>query len=81
MPQATLYTWIQRGWVTARQDTTTTHRWIIEAGPDTLAELRQRHTRPAGYYTRHRWTDPETPATPPEPGTHAAVTRLRAQCG
>jgi DNA invertase Pin-like site-specific DNA recombinase len=81
MPQATLYTWIQRGWVTARQDTTTAHRWIIQANPKTLTELRQRRTRPAGYYTRHRWIDPETPTIPPETDAHAAVARLRVQCG
>jgi len=66
MPDVTLYTWIQRGWVTARQDTTATHRWIIKADPDTLADLRERRARPAGYYVRRRWTDPEPTPTSPE---------------
>ena len=76
MPDATLYTWIQRGWLTARQDTTTIHRWIIKADPDTLADLRERRTRPAGYYTRRRWTDPEPPPNPADHDPQAANTHL-----
>src|SRR6266511_4247418 len=61
MPPITLHSWIRRGWVSARQESHRPYRWIIHADPDQLAELRQRRTRPPGWYTRRRWTDPEPP--------------------
>jgi hypothetical protein len=45
MPETTLYTWIRRGWVTARRHGTPP-RWIIKADPADVAELRQRRSRP-----------------------------------
>jgi DNA invertase Pin-like site-specific DNA recombinase len=58
MPPITLHSWIRRGWVHGRQESRRPHRWIIHADPHQLAELRQRRTRPPGWYTRRRWTDP-----------------------
>jgi hypothetical protein len=77
MPDATLYTWIKRGWVTSHREAHPPHRWIIKADPDDLTHLRVRRTRPHGYYTRLRWTDPEpVPPDPTEEGNrnHAANT-------
>jgi Recombinase/Recombinase zinc beta ribbon domain len=62
MPPITLHGWIRRGWVHARQESRRPHRWIIHADGDQLAELRQRRSRPPGWYTRRRWTDSEPPA-------------------
>jgi hypothetical protein len=78
MPAITLYTWIQRDWVTSRRQTAPPKRWIITADPDELAQLRERRTRPPGYYTRLRWTDPE-PDPPIAEGNerdHAASANL-----
>src|SRR6266545_1284733 len=57
MPPITLHSWIRRGWVSARQESHRPYRWILHADSDQLAELRQRRTRPPGWYTRRRWTD------------------------
>src|SRR6266508_3351314 len=75
MPPITLHSWIRRGWVHARQESRRPHRWILHADPHQLVELRQRRTRPPGWYTRRRWTDP----TPPDDhGTedHAASSHI-----
>jgi hypothetical protein len=58
MPPITLHSWIRRGWVHARQESRRPYRWIIHADGCQLAELRQRRSRPPGWYTRRRWTDP-----------------------
>jgi hypothetical protein len=62
MPPITLHSWIRRGWVHARQESRRPHRWIIHADPRQLLELRQRRSRPPGWYTRRRWTDSQPPA-------------------
>jgi hypothetical protein len=33
MPVAILFGWLQRGWITGRQDTRPPYRWIITADP------------------------------------------------
>jgi DNA invertase Pin-like site-specific DNA recombinase len=75
MPPITLHTWIRRGWVHARQESRRPHRWIIHADSDQLAELRQRRSRPPGWYTRRRWADSAPPA---QDGSrdHAASPRI-----
>jgi DNA invertase Pin-like site-specific DNA recombinase len=75
MPPITLHSWIRRGWVHARQESRRPHRWIIHADGDQLAELRQRRSRPPGWYTRRRWADSEPPA---QDGSrdHAASPRI-----
>jgi DNA invertase Pin-like site-specific DNA recombinase len=62
MPPITLHTWIRRGWVHARQESRRPHRWIIHADGCQLTELRQRRSRPPGWYTRRRWADSAPPA-------------------
>jgi len=59
MPPITLHSWLRRGWIRARQETTPPRRWILHADEHELAQLRQRRTRPPGWYTRRRWTSPE----------------------
>jgi len=61
MPVATLFGWLQRGWVTGRQDTRAPYRWIITADSAEVGRLRALHQLPAGYHNRRRWTDDGTP--------------------
>src|SRR5439155_7106253 len=64
MPPVTLYNWVRPGWVRGRQEATHPHRWILWADAAELDGLRERHQRPAGYYTRRRWLD-EAPTPGP----------------
>jgi hypothetical protein len=75
MPPITLHSWLRRGWVSARQESRRPYRWIIHADPHQLAELRQRRSRPPGWYTRRRWADAQSPA---QDGSrdHAASPRI-----
>jgi hypothetical protein len=57
MPTATVYNWIYRGWVTARH-APGSKNWIITADAAEMQQLRERKARPAGFYTRARWTQP-----------------------
>jgi DNA invertase Pin-like site-specific DNA recombinase len=57
MPVPTIYTWIYRGWITARH-APGTRNWIITADGEQLRQLRERRARPPGYYTRARFTPP-----------------------
>jgi len=57
MPTATIYNWIYRGWITARH-APGTKNWIITADEAQLRQLHERRARPAGFYTRARWTQP-----------------------
>jgi Recombinase/Recombinase zinc beta ribbon domain len=75
MPPITLHGWIRRGWVSARQESRRPYRWIIHADGDQLAELRQRRSRPPGWYTRRRWADSNPPAQD-ESRDHAASPRI-----
>jgi len=59
MPTATVYNWIYRGWVTAEH--VAGHKfWVIQADPAELDRLRGLRSRPAGYYTRARWSQRAT---------------------
>jgi DNA invertase Pin-like site-specific DNA recombinase len=74
MPTATLFTWLQRGWITGRQDTRAPYRWIVTADRAEVERLRALHKLPAGYHNRRRWTDAGTPiesSQDKEPDTHA----------
>ena len=57
MPTASLYNWIYRGWATARH-APGSKNWIISADAAEMQQLRERRARPAGFYTRARWTQP-----------------------
>ena len=55
MPLATLQNWVRRGWVRAWQQAQSPRRWVVWADATEVERLRQRHQRPAGYYTRRLW--------------------------
>jgi len=57
MPTASVYNWIYRGWITARH-APGSKNWIISADAAQMQQLRERRARPAGFYTRARWTQP-----------------------
>ena len=57
MPAVTLYNWIQRGWVQARQQEPPDRHWIVRADAAEVARLPALHQRPAGYYTRRLWIE------------------------
>jgi DNA invertase Pin-like site-specific DNA recombinase len=61
MPVPTIYTWIYRGWITARH-APGSRCWIITADDQQIRELHERRARPPGYYTRARWNPPEPQA-------------------
>ena len=63
MPVPTVYTWIYRGWITARR-APGTRSWIITADDQQMRELRERRARPPGYYVRRRWDPPNRNPTP-----------------
>ncbi len=56
MPPVTLYHWLRRGWLRARQEEQSPRRWIIWADAAEVARLRALHQRPAGEAARQRWT-------------------------
>jgi hypothetical protein len=58
MPVPTVYTWIYRGWITARR-APGSQCWIITADDQQMRELRERRARPPGYYVRRRWDTPQ----------------------
>jgi len=66
MPSATAYTWIYRGWVTARRAADHDERWIITADPTELDRLRQLRQRPPGYHQHQRWNPPKPTQGPQE---------------
>ncbi|WP_308201566.1 recombinase family protein [Sphaerisporangium perillae] len=57
MPLATVYNWIYRGWINARHAPEGNY-WIITANTAELRRLHERRSRPPGFYTRARWTEP-----------------------
>jgi DNA invertase Pin-like site-specific DNA recombinase len=60
MSTGTLHAWIERGWAKARRQEATGH-WIVWADEAEFAQLRQRRTRPAGYYSRKLWLHSAAP--------------------
>jgi DNA invertase Pin-like site-specific DNA recombinase len=65
MPTASIYNWIYRGWITARH-APGTRNWIITADDEQMRQLRERRSRPPGFYTRARWAPPEQEQEPDE---------------
>lgn len=55
MPTITLYNWVQRGWVKARQQPTPPNHWIIWADATELERLRAHRQRPPGEILQQRW--------------------------
>jgi len=67
MPTMTLYNWVQRGWVKAKQQAEPPKHWIIWADEAELERLRTHRQCPNGEILRQRWKG-ETPsiACPPD---------------
>jgi DNA invertase Pin-like site-specific DNA recombinase len=55
MPPVTLYQWVQRGWVRARQEAAAPRRWIVWADAAEVERLRQLRQRPPGTESRRLW--------------------------
>ncbi len=67
MPKATLHSWIHCGWLTVRKESRHPYRVIAHADQAELAVLRERRTRPPGWYSRRLWTDTADDPTNPHP--------------
>lgn len=55
MPEVTLYNWVQRGWINARQLPEPPKHWVIWANEAELERLRAHRERPAGEVRRQLW--------------------------
>lgn len=55
MPAITLYTWLKRGWVTARREEAPPHRWIVWADAAERERLRQHARRSLSAEAQQRW--------------------------
>jgi len=55
MPVVTLYNWVRRGWVQARQQPHSPHQWIIWADAAELERLKTHRQCPPGEIQRQRW--------------------------
>lgn len=55
MPEVTLYNWVQRGWVNARQLPEPPKHWVIWADEAELGRLRAHRARPVGDVRRQLW--------------------------
>lgn len=74
MPTVTLYNWVQRGWVKARQHPVPPKHWIIWADDAELVRLRTHRQQPQGEILRQRWRG-EVPAIAISPAaTPASLT-------
>jgi DNA invertase Pin-like site-specific DNA recombinase len=56
MPSVTLYNWIRRGWVKARQLPEKPCYWVVWADDDELERLRNHRQLPVGEVLRQRWS-------------------------
>jgi hypothetical protein len=67
MPTTTLYNWVRRGWVKARQQTEPPKHWIIWADETELERLSTHRQQPNEDILKQRWQG-ETPsiACPPD---------------
>lgn len=55
MPTVTLYNWVRRGWVKARQQSEFPKHWIIWADEGELERLKTHRQQPTGAILRQRW--------------------------
>jgi len=69
MPEVTLYNWVRRGWVNARQQPDPPKHWIVWANDAELERLRTHRQRPAGEALRLHWKGGTSDITTP-PETH-----------
>ena len=67
MPSVTLYNWVRRGWVKARQHSIPPKHWIIWADEAELERLKTHRQRPISEILQQRWKgEVPTIAIPPE---------------
>ena len=67
MPTPTLYNWVKRGWVKARQQPDPPKHWIIWADGAELERLRAHRQRPVSEILQQRWKgEVPTIAIPPD---------------
>ena len=58
MPKVTLYDWIRRGWVRARQEQGRHRRWVVWANEGEVERLRRLRSLPAGHHVRRKlWAE------------------------
>ncbi|MGI5135188.1 recombinase family protein [Streptomyces sp. CA-106110] len=70
MPRVTLFGWITRGWVTARQLSNPRRSWVIHADPAEVERLCRRHQQSRGHQPRQAWLDhQQTTIIPNRKGT------------
>jgi hypothetical protein len=55
MPHVTLYTWLKRGWITARREPRPPHRWIVRANAAEQERLHLLHRRSLSQDGHQRW--------------------------
>jgi DNA invertase Pin-like site-specific DNA recombinase len=55
MPEVTLYNWVQRGWVKARQLPKPPKHWVVWADEAELERLSSHRQRPVGEFLRQNW--------------------------
>jgi hypothetical protein len=55
MSRITLYSWVERGWVTAHRQPERPRIWVITADPAEIARLRALHHAPRGQHQRQPW--------------------------
>jgi hypothetical protein len=61
MPEATLYGWLRRGRLQARQqEEKALYRWIVWADEAELGRLKRLRARPVGEYLRRLWVGGST---------------------
>jgi hypothetical protein len=69
MPTVTLYNWVRRGWVKARQQAEFPRHWIIWADEVELERLKVHRQQPPGEILRQRWQG-EVPVIAIPPGSN-----------
>lgn len=65
MPQGTLYGWVKRGWVRARQQQTSPYRLIAWADPTEIERLKHLQQTSLSQRMRQQWLDRELPVACP----------------
>jgi DNA invertase Pin-like site-specific DNA recombinase len=63
MPRTTLFSWLQRGWLAARQQPDPPRLWIVRADPNEVQRLRQLHQLPRGHHIHRSWLEGQDTTT------------------